>query len=125
MNASRNGSYNDSESLSSPAHLSPIYFEDGERTSRSQSLRIAVAIVLLLSIVLVVIDSFTSKRIETTALAFFDWVEVNPFRGVLSVILLYIFATSTYWLCHHRTLPVLFSPDTLSRHQSCLYQAQY
>jgi uncharacterized integral membrane protein len=90
--------YNDVESLSSVTALSPTYLDrEGslqEETSRSTRIRVAIASVLLVCILLVVIDSFTAKRVESVTLAFFGWVEANPFLGVLSVVLVYIIATS-------------------------------
>lgn len=82
--------------------------DDGEERSSSSSsgqpppprmsiaAAVIVALLLLSCLVLVVIDSCTSKRVQTLSQAFFQWVEANPSMGVLAVILVYTLATSTY-----------------------------
>jgi len=96
MSKDAEGRYDDAESLSSGTALSPMNLQREGAVSRSGLIRTALAGVLLICVLLVVVDSFTTKRVEVTALAFFGWVEANPFLGVLSVILVYIVATSTY-----------------------------
>lgn len=82
------------ESLSPTTFPSPGHLGHEERYSRGLRIRVVIASILLVCVVLVVIDSFTTKRVESMALAFFEWVEANPFRGVLSIVLVYTIATS-------------------------------
>lgn len=95
MKGDAHGRIGDVDSLSSDTALSPVHLERGGRSPRSAWIRLAVAGILLVCILLVLVDSFTTKRIETIAVSFFGWVQANPFLGVLSVVLVYIIATST------------------------------
>ena len=91
----------DVESLSLTMTMPPIHHEYvQERFTRSTRIRIAIAVILLVCLLLVVLDSFTTKRVESASISFFEWVEANPFRGVLSVVLVYTIATSTQNFCH-------------------------
>jgi uncharacterized membrane protein YdjX (TVP38/TMEM64 family) len=84
----------DVESLSLTMTMPPIHHEYvQERFTRSTRIRIAIAVILLVCLLLVVLDSFTTKRVESASISFFEWVEANPFRGVLSVVLVYTIAT--------------------------------
>jgi len=60
---------------------------------RSRLIRIAVVILLVLSLIFVIIDSFGEKRVESTILSFLQWVEIHPHKGMLAVICVYILAT--------------------------------
>jgi phosphotransferase system glucose/maltose/N-acetylglucosamine-specific IIC component len=84
----------DDVSLSSGSALLPMNLERDSNVSRTSTLRMVVAGILIACVIFVLVDSFTTKRIESAALAFFAWVEANPFLGVLSVVLVYIIATS-------------------------------
>lgn len=80
--------------LSSGSALLPVNLERDSNSSRTSTLRMVVAGILVACVIIVVVDSFTTKRVESAALAFFAWVEANPFLGVLSVVLVYVIATS-------------------------------
>lgn len=86
----------DDVSLSSETNLLPLYVNRAGPSSRSSAIRILISCILLASLIFVVVDSFTGKRVESTAVAFFGWVEAHPFLGVLSVVLVYMLATSTF-----------------------------
>ena len=93
VNESRGG---DVESLSPTMTMPPIHHNyEQDRFTRSTRIRMTIAGILLVCFLLVVIDSFTTKRVESASISFFEWVEANPFRGVLSVVLVYTIATST------------------------------
>mmetsp|Transcript_24044 Transcript_24044/g.43582 ORF Transcript_24044/g.43582 Transcript_24044/m.43582 type:complete len:301 (-) Transcript_24044:1481-2383(-) len=71
----------DMESLSLTMTMPPIHHEYvQERFTRSTRIRIAIAVILLVCLLLVVLDSFTTKRVESASISFFEWVEANPFR---------------------------------------------
>jgi uncharacterized integral membrane protein len=79
--------------------LQPENLEDEMRmhyeNTRRTRIRFAVAGVLLVCLLLIVIDSFTAKRVESASIVFFSWVEANPTLGVVAVIAVYTLATST------------------------------
>lgn len=68
-----------------------MHYENIGRTR----MRFAVVGVLLVCVLLIAIDSFTAKRVESASFAFFSWVEANPTLGVVAVIAVYSLATST------------------------------
>lgn len=68
-----------------------MHFENRRRTR----MRFAVAGALLVCLLLIIIDSFTAKRVESASFAFFSWVEANPTLGVVAVIAVFALATST------------------------------
>lgn len=65
-----------------------------QEQQRSRQLRFCLAVLLVVFLLFVVIDSLTSSRIKTFSVEFLEWVEANPWMGVLAVILVYAIATS-------------------------------
>lgn len=63
-----------------------------ENTSGTRT-RFAVAGILLVCLLLIAIDSFTVRRVESASTTFFSWVEANPTLGVVAVIAMYTMAT--------------------------------
>lgn len=63
---------------------------------RRWRLRLCVILTLIVFLTFVVVDSFTSKHIETVSVHFLEWVEGNPWLGVLAVIVVYTIATSKH-----------------------------
>jgi hypothetical protein len=61
--------------------------------STSRVIRFCVTITLLSFVTFVVVDSLTSQHIKTAIIWFLQWVETNPWQGVLTLIVVYTFAT--------------------------------
>jgi hypothetical protein len=63
--------------------------------SSSYQYRIRTILLILLSItiILIIVDTRTTKYIETFSLSFMDWLSIHPVFGIFVVILVYIVAT--------------------------------
>ena len=62
--------------------------DDGGRRQR-----IAVTSLLVLALLAIAVDYFTSRRIEQACINFIHWIEVHPLQGMLAVIVVYTLAT--------------------------------
>jgi hypothetical protein len=60
---------------------------------RTRWTRAAVGLVLAMSLLFVIVDSFGDQMVEAAILNFLEWVQEHPFEGVLAVICVYIVAT--------------------------------
>ena len=64
-----------------------------EPKSNGRLRRITVTSLLVLVLLLIAIDYFTTRRIEQACITFIDWVEAHPLEGILAVIVVYAVAT--------------------------------
>ena len=60
---------------------------------RKRWIRAGILLVLVVSLIYVVADSFGSRHVEAGLLNFLSWVQDHPYQGVLAVICVYIVAT--------------------------------
>jgi hypothetical protein len=96
-------SFSNIEIDSNPAfgHQSPMgmnfgsSYEVEERNEqrRTRWTRAAIGLVLAMSLLFVILDSFGDRKVEAAILNFLEWVQEHPFEGVLAVICVYIVAT--------------------------------
>ncbi|KAL3940908.1 MAG: hypothetical protein SGARI_000794 [Bacillariaceae sp.] len=62
-------------------------------SNSSSTLRIAVGFLLFSCMIYVIVDSTGDRKIEAALHRFLEWVQLNPMKGALLVILCYIVAT--------------------------------
>jgi hypothetical protein len=67
--------------------------EERNQQRRTRWTRAAIGLVLAMSLLFVIIDSFGDRKVEAAILNFLEWVQEHPFEGVLAVICVYIVAT--------------------------------
>jgi uncharacterized membrane protein YdjX (TVP38/TMEM64 family) len=67
--------------------------EERNEQRRTRWTRAAIGLVLVISLLFVIVDSFGDRKVEAAILNFLEWVQEHPFEGVLAVICVYIVAT--------------------------------